>query len=73
MSFQKPKTEPFEKAFPAQDNWPKGVNNKSYRYDTENVQVFNRNSAGKSPTTSASSYKPVEKNKFLKMPFRSKD
>ena len=68
--FQKPKTGPFEKPFPAQDNWPKGRNNKSYRYDTEFVHTFNRNSSERSPTTSASECKPVAKNKFLKMPFK---
>ena len=70
MSFQKPKTEPFEKSFPAKDNWPEGRNNKSFRYDTEMVHVFNRNKADRSPTTSASEYSPVDKNKFLKMPFK---
>ena len=69
MSFKKPSLEPFEKDFPAQDNWPKGVNNKSYRYSTEFVQVFNRNASDKSPTTSSERCKPVERNKFLKMPW----
>ena len=69
MSFQKPKTEPFDKAFAAKDNWPKGVNNKSYRYSTEFVQVFNNNTADRSPTTSSSECKPINKNKYLKMPF----
>lgn len=72
MSFQKPKLKPFEKDFPAKDNWPKGVNNKSYQYSTEMVQVFNSNTSDRSPTTSASEYKSISKNKFLKMPF-SKD
>ena len=69
MSYKKPTLEPFSKPFPAKDNWPKGVNNKSYRYSTEFVQVFNSNKSDRSPTTSASECKPINKNKYLKMPF----
>lgn len=69
MSFTKPKTPPFEKAFPAKDNWPKGRNNKSYQYTTEMVHTFNSNTSDRSPTTSASEYKGISKNKYLKMPF----
>ena len=70
MGYKKPTLKPFEKDFPAQDNWPKGRNNKSYQYTTEFVHTFNRNNSERSPTTSASEYKPIEKNKFLKMPFK---
>lgn len=69
MSFTKPSLKPFEKDFPAKDNWPKGRNNKSYQYATEFVHTFNSNSVEKSPTTSASDYKGISKNKYLKMPF----
>jgi len=79
MSFKKPSLQPFEKDFPAQDNyakgpWPGGRNNKSYQYGTEMVHVFNRNAADKSPTTSSESCRNVDKNKFLKKaPFSMKD
>ena len=61
---------PFEKDFPAKDNWPKGRNNKSYQYDTEMVHVFNSNTSERSPTTSSDECKSINKNKFLKMPFK---
>ena len=61
---------PFEKDFPAKDNWPKGRNNKSYQYDTEMVHVFNSNTSERSPTTSSDEYKSINKNKYLKMPFK---
>lgn len=66
--FQKTQRKPFEKPFPAKDNWPAGRNNKSYRYDTEMVHVFNNNSADKSPTTSSDTYKPKDRSTFLPRP-----
>ena len=69
MGFTKPSLKPFEKDFPAKDNWPQGRNNKSYQYGTEMVHTFNNNSADRSPTDTSSECKSINKNKFLKMPF----
>jgi hypothetical protein len=71
MSLKKPSLKPFEKDFAAKDNyengpWPGGRNNKSYQYTTEMVHTFNSNKADRSPTTSASEYRGINKNKFLK-------
>ena len=61
---------PFEKDFPAKDNWPKGRNNKSYQYSVDMVHVFNNNTADRSPTTSSKEYKPIEKFKYMPFPRR---
>lgn len=62
--------QPFSKPFPAKDNWSQGRNQKSWQYDTEFVIPFNRNSADRSPTTSSKEFKDIDKNKFLKKPFK---
>lgn len=59
---------PFKKPFPAKDNWPEGRNNRSFQYTTEYVQVFNNNSADRSPTTSSKEYKAKDKSTFLPRP-----
>lgn len=59
---------PFEKAFPAKDNWPEGRNNKSYQYGTEYVHVFNNNTADRSPTTSSKECKKRDNNTYLPRP-----
>lgn len=61
-------SKPFEKPFPGKDNWPEGVNNKSFQYDTERVHVFNNNSADRSPTTSSKECKKRDNNTFLPRP-----
>jgi hypothetical protein len=59
---------PFEKAFPGKDNWPEGRDNKSYQNDTEMVQVFNNNTADRSPTTSTKEFRPRKLDTYLPKP-----
>lgn len=61
---------PFEKDFPQKDMSPRGNDNTSYQNDDINIFPFNRNPANRSPTTSSREFKDIDKNKYLKMPFK---
>ena len=62
--FQKPMRQHKDEASSSYREQPRG----SYKSGIQHVHVFNANAVDKAPTTSATSYRSIEKNKFLPRP-----